>query len=361
VKVFNSNTVKTPKDDGFWMPPEWFPRAGTLMAWPVRREAWLDGLEEARDGYVEVARAIAEFEPLYMIARSQVDDSGYAAYKDARKRLPASVEVWDFPHDDSWVRDNGPTIVVHKDGRRAGINWQFNAWGEKYHPFDADNRLAPLILEKLGLPRYDAPLILEGGSIHVDGEGTLLTTEECLLAKNRNPALSKEKIEEYLRTYLSVTAVIWLDRGLWGDETDGHVDNLACFVQPGRVLIQVATETDSPNMPNSRQNLAILEAARDAMGRSLEIVTIPEPPRRTCRGESLTLSYINFYPVTGALIVPVFGKDGDSEMKKADDRALGILQEQYPGRKIVPIDGMKIIKGGGNVHCITQQIPKAYT
>jgi len=359
VKTTNFETSTTPQEDGFWMPPEWFPRAGTLMSWPVRSEAWLDGLEEARDGYVEVARAIAEFEQLYMVARSETEADGYVPYAEARKRLPSTVEVWDFPHDDSWLRDNGPTIVVHEDGRRAGINWQFNAWGEKYHPFNADNELAHRILEKLGLPRYDAPLILEGGSIHVDGEGTLLTTEECLLAKNRNPSLSKEAIENYLKAYLSVSTIIWLDQGLWGDETDGHVDNLACFIQPGRVLIQVATEADSPNMPNSRKNLAILESARDAKGRKLEIVTIPEPPRRTCRGESLTLSYINFYPVSGGLIVPVFGKEGDADMKKADDRALGILREQYPDRKIVPIDGMKIIKGGGNVHCITQQIPKS--
>ncbi|MCA1949089.1 MAG: agmatine deiminase family protein [Treponema sp.] len=361
MKTINASVMKTPHQDGFVMPAEWAPRSGTLMSWPVRDEAWLEGLDEARAGYVEVAQAISEFEPLYMVARSRKDTSGYSPFQDAKKRLPQSVEVWDFPHDDSWIRDNGPTILVNRDGRRAGINWRFNAWGEKYKPYDADDGLAKLILEKLRLPRYDAPLVLEGGSIHVDGEGTLLTTEECLLAKNRNPSLSKAEIESYLKSYLSVSTIIWLDRGLWGDETDGHVDNLACFVKPGRVLIQVAADPDSPNMPNSKKNLSILNTARDAQSRKLEIVEIPEPPRRTCRGESLTLSYINFYPVSGGLIVPVFGKDGDVELKRADDRALGILREQYPDRKIVPIDGMKIIKGGGNVHCITQQIPQAYS
>lgn len=353
--------MKVPRAEGFWMPPEWSPRECTLMAWPVRAEAWLDGLEEARDGYTEIAAAISEFENLYMVAHSTADENGYIPYEDARRRLPKVVAVWDFPHDDSWLRDNGPTIVVHQDGRRAGINWQFNAWGEKYYPYEADNALAPLILEKLGIPRYDAPLVLEGGSIHVDGEGTLLTTEECLLAKNRNPSLKKDDIEEYLKSYLSVSTVIWLEKGLWGDETDGHVDNLACFVQPGRVLLQVARDENSPNMRNSMRNLSILKEVRDNRGRQLELVTIVEPPRRFCRGESLTLSYINFYPVSGGLIVPLFGKDGDAELKRADDRALGILREQYPDRKIVPIDGMKIIKGGGNVHCITQQIPKAYS
>ncbi|TCW62258.1 agmatine deiminase family protein [Treponema sp. J25] len=348
-----------PREQGFWMPAEWFPREATLMSWPVREEAWLAGLEEAREGYVEVARAIAEFEPLIMVARPLEESNRYRASEDARRRLPASVEIWEFPHDDSWMRDNGPTILVDVQGRRAGVNWKFNAWGEKYHPYEADDQLAPHILARLGLPRFDAPLVLEGGSIHVDGEGTLLTTEECLLAPNRNPRLSRADIEQYLRDYLGVDTIIWLGKGLWGDETDGHVDNLACFVRPGLVVLQGATGQDSPNWERTQENLRILSEARDARGRRLEVVLIPEPPQRFYNGEPLTLSYINFYPVTGGLVVPVFGKSGDGELKKTDDRALGILRDLYPDRILVPIDGMKIIKGGGNVHCITQQIPAA--
>lgn len=341
------------------MPSEWEPREGTLMAWPVRGEAWLDGLAEARDGFVQVANAISDFERLVMIVRGGRDAEGYEAVADARKRLSSSIEIWELPHDDSWLRDNGPTFLLDAKGNRAGVSWRFNAWGEKYRPYDADDRLAALILERLGVRRFDAPIVLEGGSIHVDGEGTLLTTEECLLAKNRNPELSKAKIEDLLRDFLGVKTFVWLDRGLAGDETDGHVDNLACFVKAGLVAMQATSDKNDPNFANSEKNLALLMKARDAAGRRLDLITIEQPPARTCRGEALTLSYINYYPVSGGLIVPVFASSGGTDMATADQRALGILRELYPDRKIVPIDGMRIIKGGGNVHCITQQIPAA--
>lgn len=348
---------ESPQALGYRMPAEWQARQGTLMSWPVRASAWLEGLDEAERGYAEVARAIAEFENLTMVARPIRDESGSSALERAKKMLPPTVELWDLNHDDSWIRDNGPTFILNAQGERGGINWRFNAWGEKYHPYDADDRLASLILQKMKVRRFDAPLVLEGGSIHVDGEGTLLTTEECLLAKNRNPHLSKERIEAYLRSYLGVSKILWLDRGLFGDETDGHVDNVACFVRPSVVVMQVAQDAASPNYGNTQKNLDRLRHERDARNRPLEVVPIPEPPERFCRGERLTLSYINFYPVTGALIVPVFGLDGSADLRRSDDRALGILRELYSDRKIVPIDGMKIIKGGGNVHCITQQIP----
>jgi agmatine deiminase len=201
------------------------------------------------------------------------------------------------------------------------------------------------------VPRYDAPLVMEGGSVHSDGEGTILTTAECLLNPNRNPCLSKAEIEGCLQDYLGASAFVWLEKGIPGDETDGHVDNVACFVAPGRVAVQVSGAEDP--------NAAALSRSRDAAGRLLEVIRIPEPPARYCRGERLTLSYINYYPVSGGLVCAVFGADGDAEARKADDRALGILREAYPGRRIVPTDGIKIIKGGGNVHCITQQIPAA--
>ncbi len=324
------------------MPAEWAPREATLMAWPVREAAWLEGLEDARSGYAEVANAVSEFEPLIMIARSD-------CVSDARRRLSSAVEIWEMPHDDSWIRDNGPTFLLDGAGGRSAVNWRFNAWGRKYEPFDADDALAPLVLERMGVRRFDAPLVMEGGSIHVDGAGTLLTTAECLLNPNRNPSLSKVEIEAYLSAFLGVKSFVWLEKGLAGDETDGHVDNVACFVAPGVVAVQVSGPDDA--------NAAALSLSVDAAGRRLEVVEIPAPPERRCRGEPLTLSYINYYPVTGALVVPVFGKDGDPAIRAADDRALGILREAYPGRKIVPIDGMRIIKGGGNVHCITQQVP----
>ncbi len=326
------------------------------MAWPVRAEAWLDGLAEARDGYVEVANAISEFERVIMIVRPGTE-GGYDAVADARKRLSSAVELWELPHDDSWLRDSGPTFILDAAGKRAAVNWRFNAWGEKYRPYDADDRLAGVIAERLGARRFDAPLVLEGGSIHTDGEGTLLTTAECLLAKNRNPDLDAADIEALLREYLGVTAFIWLDRGLAGDETDGHVDNLACFVRPGLIAMQATADRADANFANSETNLRILMKAEDAAGRRVDLVTIEQPPARYCRSERLTLSYINYYPVSGGLVVPVFASSGGADMAASDERALAVLRELYPGRKIVPIDGMRIIKGGGNVHCITQQIP----
>jgi agmatine deiminase len=327
------------------MPAEWAPREGTLMAWPIRAEAWLDGLEEAREGYAEVANAIVGFERLIMIARPD-------CAADARRRLSSAVEIWELPHDDSWMRDNGPTFLLDSSGDRAAVNWRFNAWGGKYQPFGADDALAPLVLERLGVRRFDAPLVMEGGSIHSDGEGTILTTAECLLNPNRNPRLSKAEIEGHLRDYTGARAFLWLEKGIPGDETDGHVDNVACFAAPGRVVVQVPAEGPDANAD-------FLSRSRDAAGRLLEVLRIPEPPEQRCRGERLTLSYVNYYPVEGGLILPVFGKNGDGAAKKADDRALAILREAYPGRKIVAADGIKIIKGGGNVHCITQQIPRA--
>jgi agmatine deiminase len=327
------------------MPAEWAPREGTLMAWPVREDAWLDGLEEARVGYAEAANAISGFERLIMVVRPD-------CAADARRRLDSGIEIWELPHDDSWMRDNGPTFLLDAEGNRAAVKWRFNAWGRKYSPYGADDALAPLVLDRLGVRRFDAPLVMEGGSIHSDGEGTILTTAECLLNPNRNPDLSKADIENRLRDYVGARSFVWLEQGLPGDETDGHVDNVACFTSPGRVAVQVPAE-------GVDANALALSRARDAAGRSLEVLRIVEPPPRFCRGERLTLSYINYYPVSGGLIVPVFGMDGDAAARKADDRALSVLRDAYPGRKIVPIDGIKIIKGGGNVHCITQQIPAA--
>lgn len=329
------------------MPAEWAPRQGTLMAWPVRAEAWLDGLDEARAGCAEAANAISGAEPVIMVVRPECAAA-------ARKQLSSAVEIWELPHDDSWMRDNGPTFILNPSGERAAVKWRFNAWGRKYAPYDADDALAPLILERMGVRRFDAPLVMEGGSIHSDGEGTILATEECLLNPNRNPALSRTDIEGYLRAYVGAKKILWLKKGIPGDETDGHVDNVACFVEPGVVAVQ--TQADAA-LSREDDNARALENFRDAAGRSLRVIRIPEPPSRFCRGERLTLSYINYYPVSGALVVPLFGRDGDADARKADDTALGILRDAYPGRKMFGIDGIKIIKGGGNVHCITQQIP----
>jgi agmatine deiminase len=243
--------------------------------------------------------------------------------------------------------------VVNGQGDVAGINWQFNAWGGKYAPWDLDDQVAPRILEHFGKKRFDAPLVMEGGSFHVDGEGTLITTEECLLNPNRNPHLSREQIEEALRRYLNVDTIIWLRRGLSGDETDGHVDNIACFAAPGKVILQVCNDPADENYEITQENMRILREATDARGRSLEIVPIVQPPYREHEGKRLTLSYLNFYFVNGGIILPVFG--GDAE--ETDRLAAETLGRLFPDRVIRTVDGMGIIREGGNVHCTTQQMP----
>jgi agmatine deiminase len=196
---------------------------------------------------------------------------------------------------------------------------------------------------------------MEGGSIHTDGEGTILTTEECLLNPNRNPSLSKNEIEKYLHSYLGAEQVIWLKRGLYGDETDGHIDNIACFAAPGKILLQVCEDKDDPNYDISRENVQILKDSVDAKGRLLEVIPVPQPPKRMFEGKRLTLSYINFYFVNKGIILPVFGGDA----KETDLEVIDILSQLYPDRRITQINGMAIIKEGGNVHCTTQQMPKA--
>jgi agmatine deiminase len=309
--------------------------------------------------------AISEFEPVTVIVNpdelAQVGDWIMAGLTDngtGDSACAASFPIECLPaaHNDAWLRDNGPTFVRDPAGRLAGINWRFNAWGGKYAPWDLDDQIAPAILDHCQVRRFDAPLVMEGGSLHVDGEGTLLTTEECLLNPTRNPRLGREQIEAHLRQYLNVSQIIWLKRGLSGDETDGHVDNIACFAAPGKVLIQVCDDPDDENQAITQENLAILRQATDACGRSLEIIQIPQPPRADYQGGRLTLSYLNFYFVNDGIILPVFGGTAAA----TDEQAVQILTKLYPQRRIRRIDGLGIISEGGNVHCTTQQMPEGH-
>lgn len=330
------------------MPAEWELHQRTLVSWPVQASmCYPADYDQVCRGYAGIVTAIADFEPVTVI----VNPADIAIPLHFIKH--SNVHYLYLDHNDSWLRDNGPTFVVNTQGDVAGINWQFNAWGGKYIPWDLDDDLAPKILASSGARCFDAPLVMEGGSIHVDGEGTMLTTEECLLNPNRNPQLNRAQIEEYLGKFLGVKKVIWLKKGLSGDETDGHVDNIACFAAPGRVILQVCAETCEDNYAITQENMQILSQATDACGRKLEITTIKQPPIMTYNDKSLTLSYLNFYFVNGGLILPIFG--GRAEY--SDFQAVQILSELYPARRIRVVDGMAIIREGGNVHCMTQQMP----
>ncbi|MFT8872580.1 MAG: agmatine deiminase family protein [Sporolactobacillus sp.] len=331
------------------MPAEWDTHERTLVSWPVRRSMCdPDNYETVCAGYEQLVRTIAAFEAVTLFVNREDEAMLSRRFSDWD-----AIDICVIAHDDSWVRDNGPTFVA-ADGALAGINWRFNAWGEKYTPYDRDDRLAADYLAQRGIRRIDVPLVLEGGSIHTDGCGTLLTTEQCLLNPNRNPELSRHEIETVLKRQLGVRHIIWLKDGLPGDETDGHVDNLACFAAPAKVLMQVCSDADDEGAEASRVNLEVLASAHDADGRIIEVEPIQQPPARFYQGRRLTLSYLNFYFVNGGLIVPVFGGDA----ARTDQLALEALHRVFPDRRIQPIDGMALVTEGGNVHCATQQIPQ---
>jgi len=331
------------------MPAEWEVHERTIIEWPVQTSLiWPDNYEAVCKGYGEVVRAISAFEPVTVIINEEKDE-------EIHRLCGPWVEIIRIPHNDAWVRDNGPTFVRDTKGHLHGINWRFNAWGEKYLPYDLDDKVAPSLLDLLRVPCIDVPLVLEGGSIHVDGEGTLLTTKECLLNPNRNPHLSQTDIEHFVKKYLNVSKIIWLDQGLYGDETDGHIDNIACFAKPGTVLLQACHDPKDPNYVITQKAIKVLKHVKDAESRKLEVIELPTPPPRYYNNERLTLSYLNFYMVNKGIILPIFGGDAtDTDLK-----AKSILETVFSDREVVTVDGMALITEGGNVHCITQQMPQS--
>ena len=337
---------RCPVRDGLYMPAEWAPHARTWMAWPCRLEPWgsAEGLLRARVGFAAVARAISGFEKVTMAVRPQDID-------EARMALGRGIEILEVAIDDSWARDIGPLFVSDGNDGVASVHWRFNAWGNKYHGYDNDAAFGRQVIEALDMRRYDGPMVLEGGSIAVDGQGTLITTEQCLLNPNRNPNLSRQQIEERLALYLGITKVVWLGEGLEDDETDGHVDNIAAFAGPGRVLLYTPSDKGGINDRVMRDNVARLKATRDAQGRSFEVIALPEPARRERHdGRRLDMSYINFAFANYGIVMPSFDDP-------ADKVALDVMAKTFPERRIVQVPASDIVQGGGGIHCITQQQP----
>ncbi|MEU6819390.1 agmatine deiminase family protein [Streptomyces atriruber] len=328
------------------MPAEWSEHDGCLMAWPTRVDLWDDVLDQVQDEYAHVARAIAEFEPVTMVA-----PPGHG--EGARARCGDTVDVIELPLDDSWFRDSAPLFVLDGSGRRAGVDFRFNAWGRKHHPYDSDDRISGLLLDRLDVTRIHSDMILEGGSITVDGEGTLITTEQCLLHPNRNPGMSRAEIEAELKSRLGVEKVIWLPYGgLLDTETDGHVDGVCAFAAPGRVVVSLPDDPAHPDYARMRANRAVLEVSTDAQGRPLEIVDVPQTVFTEVAGGEVEVSYLNYYVANGGVVVPVAGRPVDEE-------ALAVIAAAHPGRKVVGVRAAAVAYGGGGVHCITQQIPAA--
>jgi agmatine deiminase len=307
------------------------------MGWPCRVELWGETLEQARADYAAVANAVAAFEPVTMITNP--DDAG-----DARAKCGDGVAIVELPLDDSWLRDSGPIYRFGAGGRREAVHFRFNAWGEKFPPWDRDAAVGALIAEQLGDPVVRSELILEGGSILLDGAGTLLTTEQCLLSPNRGASRTREQIEAELATQLGVQRFVWLGDGLVEDrDTDGHVDLIAAFTAPGRVLLQTVRE-ENPNFAGCVENVRRLRAA------GIEVLEMPHLPYAEVAGETVAASYMNFYICNGGVIVPVTGADTDAT-------ALVLISEAYPGRDVVSVPGAVLAFGGGGPHCITQQVP----
>lgn len=353
-----------PIDDGFYMPGEHEPHAEIWIAWPERPDNWRYGAKPAQQCFVEVAKAIAETTPVTMAVSA-------AQYENARARLPAHIRVVEMTTNDSWMRDIGPTYVINGKGERRGIDWEFNAWGGLvdglYFPWDRDNQVAQKICEIHRDDSYKAGIVLEGGSIHTDGEGTLFTNEECLLHESRNPELSKQEIEQLLKDHLGMEKVIWLPNGLYNDETNGHIDNLIHVARPGEVVLSWCDDENDPQYAISQQAYKILSEATDAKGRKLKVhkIHIPGPlyiseeeatgidmadGMEREAGERLAGSYANFLITNGRIILPLL----DLEY---DDHAREVLQKVFPEYDIVGVDAHEILLGGGNVHCITQQVP----
>lgn len=321
------------------MPAEWAAHECTLMAWPCRAELWGPCLEAAKDEYAATANAIAAFEPVLMAARP-------ADAAEARKRCAASVEIAEIPIDDSWLRDSGPIVVTDRHGDRVAVDFGFNAWGERFLPYDEDAKVAGRLAERLGLTRRASDMILEGGSIAVDGEGALLTTEQCLLHPSRNPGMDRAAIEAELRAQLGVRDVVWLGQGLVEDrDTDGHVDLIAAFLPSGHVLLQ-NVPAGNPNEASCRENAARVEAA------GLTVRPMPHLAYTDVAGEEVAVSYMNHYVCNGGIVVPLAGRD-------PDDAALALLAEVYPHHEVVGVPGATLAYGGGGPHCITQQVPAA--
>jgi len=340
VETPRTSSTATPRDDGFAMPAEWAGHAGCLMVWPTRRELWGSQFDDACHDYALVAESIAEAEPVVMVCPP-------GAAGDVRDRCGSGVTAVELPVDDSWARDSGPVFVTGPGGEVAVVSFRFNAWGERWHPYADDDALAGRLGDLLGLRVFESPLVLEGGSFFVDGEGTLLTTEQCLLNPNRNPGLERREIEEELRAALGVSTIIWIPYGHCLDVgpagTDGHVDGVAQYVSPGHVLLELPSSPSSPDFARSRENLAALERSFDARGRQLDI-SVLDP------GPDPAVSYANHYLANGRVVVPLSGTDDD-------DRALARLADLYLGYDVVGVPGTVLAHGGGGPHCITQQIP----
>jgi agmatine deiminase len=333
------------------MPAAWEPQAAIWLSWPHKRSTWPGRFRAIPPTFARIVAAISRFEDVRINAAAPLHARAKRLCAAAGADL-ARVTFYNHPTNDAWCRDHGPIFVRHRrTGEVAITDWRYNAWGGKYPPFDLDDKIPARIARHLGLRRFANTMVLEGGSIDVNGRGLLLTSEQCLLNKNRNPHLTRPQIEQNLREYLGVKTILWLGDGIVGDDTDGHIDDLTRFYKPDGFITAIETNRRDPNHRILEENLDRLTAMRTPAGRKFDLVTLPMPHPMAFQGQRVPASYANFLILNDAVLVPTF------RQKKRDAAACAIIGDCFPGREIVPVDCHDLIWGLGTLHCISQQQP----
>lgn len=331
---------------GYRMPAEWEPHAATWLAWPHNPDTWPGKFEPIPAVWAKLVRTLSAHEPVRILAGRE------AVMREAQSHvgnLP-NVTLLDIPTNDCWTRDYGPTFLVGNGLPPALVDWRYNAWGGKYPPFENDNQVPEILARQLERKRFAPDIVMEGGAVEVNGRGTLLTSEQCLLNPNRNPTLSREEIELHLCDYLGAVHILWLKEGIAGDDTDGHIDELARFVNPRTVVAALEEDPADANYESLRENFRRLESFTDQGGRPLEVIALPMPRPIYYNRQRLPACYANFYIANGVVIVPQFDDP-------SDQRAMEILRPLFPGRKVVGLSAIDLAWGLGAFHCITQQEP----
>ena len=334
------------------MPAEWEPHAATWLAWPHNEETWPGRLPQVQAIFLAMIEALHREETVHLLVNDAASAAQVGRLIRERGFDDRAIRLHEIPTADAWLRDSGPIFLTGADRQPplAASAWRFNAWGCKYADLQADAGLSQRIASRVGVPCFEPGMVLEGGAIDVNGRGACLTTEQCLLHPNRNPGLRRADIERHLRDTLGVSHIVWLGRGIAGDDTDGHVDDVARFVGPNTVVCALESDPQDANFACLRDNFRRLQAATDAHGRPLEVVPLPMPGRVGSPRERLPASYANFYVANGVVLVPTYGHAND-------DRALRILQDLSPGRRVVGIPCEPLVWGFGAIHCVTQQQP----
>lgn len=347
-------TDATPRARGYFMPAEWEPHDAVWLAWPHDRATFGDGLPEVERTYASLIYEIHETETVHLFVLDADARRRVAALLQESGVDTARVRFHERGYADVWLRDCGPTFVVRRpEPGLAMVHWIFNAWGGKYEELKKDASLPLTIQKELGVPRFEPGVVLEGGSIEVNGRGTLLTTRQCLLHPNRNPRLDRAGIESVLGENLGVSRVLWLNEGVAGDDTDGHIDDIARFTAPDTVVCAVEDDPKDANYAALRENFELLRLSRDQDGRPLKVLRLPMPAAVTDAGGRLPASYANFYIGNGVVLVPAFGCPQDAA-------ALEVLSKAFPGRRLAPIPCRALVRGLGTLHCVSQQQPRPY-